>query len=152
VSLGQRAGHAPVLADHHDRPGHRAREHERLVAGEVNAGQHARAVADDDRARRAIAPAVAPAEDGGTLAGGEQEPGDVLDDRRLAAPAGGQVPDADDGPVEPLRPDGRRAARPRPRPEGRVCFPQKRGNRGRVFSQKTRPRLPRFCGKQTRPP
>ena len=47
TALGEAARQIAVGADEHRHAGQRAREHQRLVAGRVEAGEDARAVGDD---------------------------------------------------------------------------------------------------------
>ena len=48
--LGKHAGKIAILGDGNHRPGHCAREHQRLVAGRVDIREHACAVGHDDDA------------------------------------------------------------------------------------------------------
>jgi len=61
-------------------------------------------VTDDDDAIGCGKAAVAPAEDGGTFAGGKEEPGECCDNGSLSAAADDQVADADDRLCELPRP------------------------------------------------
>ena len=117
LAFGERAGQIAIGADHHDDAGHGAREHQRLVAGRVEAGADARAVRDDRDAGRSDPAAVAAREDRGTLAARHEQAREVLDDRGLPGAADAKVADADHRTPEPLLPVGM-ARVPRAPPAG----------------------------------
>jgi hypothetical protein len=92
-ALGDGARDGAHVTDEHRRARHRARQHQRLVAAAIEIGGDVAAVADDDDAVLRTASSVAAAENRRPLAGVEEQPRQVADDRRLAAPAHGEVAD-----------------------------------------------------------
>ena len=74
----------------------RTREHQRLVAGNGKIRDDARAVGDDRDAVARRSARVAARQYRRPLAVLEQQPRDVLDDRRLAAAADAKISDTDD--------------------------------------------------------
>src|SRR5215510_8946947 len=97
------ARHVPIGAhdDHDAFLLKRAGEHERLVAGVVDAGKHSRAVRHNRRAGTGMPSPISSRENRRPLPRRRQQPRDVLDERRLAAAADGKIAHADDRPREP---------------------------------------------------
>ena len=104
TAFGQAAGQKAIGADGDDDAGDGARQHQRLVAGRIDAGQHARPVGHHGHAGRRDAPAVAAREDRRPFTARDEQPGEVFDDRRLAGAADAQVADADHRTLEPVLP------------------------------------------------
>ena len=88
---------------HADRgAGHLSREHQWLIAGSIDAGEHPRAVGDHDDAVGGVGATVAATKDGGPLSVVDQPLRNRRHHRRLAAATHREIADADDGPREML--------------------------------------------------
>src|SRR5712671_406293 len=94
--FGEAAGEIAIGADQHRDAGERARQHQRLIARFVEAGDDVRAIRHDRHAIAGYAAPVAASEHSWMFALLEEQPGDVFDDRRLATAADAQVADAHD--------------------------------------------------------
>ncbi len=96
-TLRHRGGHRPLFVNKHRGAGRKTRHQERFVAAAIDVRDNMPTVADDDHAVHGVASAVAAAQDGRILAGGQEKPRHERGDWRLAAPSHRQVADAHDG-------------------------------------------------------
>lgn len=95
LALGKRAGEISVGRDAHRGAGNLAGQHQGLVAGAIDAFEHARAIGDHDHAIGGVGAAVAATENGGSLAVLNQPLRDRRHHRRLAGAAHRQVANTD---------------------------------------------------------
>src|SRR5262249_27176037 len=104
-----------VRADKHERTRQLAREHQRLVSGEIDADANAGLVGNDGDAVHDGAARIATREDRGPLALVEQQLREVGNEGSLAAAADAKIADADNRPRQPA-PPGAIARKPMPPP------------------------------------
>ena len=107
----------PVRADEHRDAGQNARQHQRLVAGVLDACENFRAVRYNGDTICLQAPRVAPCQDGRAFAVREQQARDVRHGRSFAAAARTKVANTDDR-LRQMAPALRVARVPSPPPRG----------------------------------
>ena len=99
--FGEPTRQVTVGADEHGHAGQRAREHQRLVARRLDAGEDRRSIGHHGDAVLRRGASVAARQDGGPLAALDEQPRDGGHERRFPRAADAQVADADDGPTQP---------------------------------------------------
>ena len=95
-ALGDSPGNVAARRHQHRGARNGARQHLRLVARSLDVGKHAAAVADDHHTFVDDFSRIAAAQNRRALSHLEQHPRDLGRQRRLAAAADGEIPDADD--------------------------------------------------------
>ncbi len=100
LPLGQPASEMAIGADKDGNRRQRACQHLWLVPRVLDGFEYALAIAHHDNAIGSAATGVAAAQDRGPLTHCEQHASERRHDRRLAAAANGEIPDADDRAIE----------------------------------------------------